>query len=296
MIADRRLRPPALLLLLLLFTALVFPPPPAAAQPPSPPAAQLDPRIVGGSLAAAGQFPWQVALVDPGGIYGNDLYSGQFCGGSLIRLDWVLTAAHCVQYLGEVTPSAQIRIAAGFLQLSAPGSALQLRSVEAVFVHPGYDEVSTDQDIALIKLSTPLTRTARVRPIALVTESQAATLVAAGKTVTVSGWGDRSYGSGAGSNRLRFVTLPVVRQARCNDLYAGGITANMLCAGPLSGGKDSCQGDSGGPLVARAANGTYRQVGVVSWGNGCAWANYPGIYTRVSRYLDWISTTVTANS
>jgi secreted trypsin-like serine protease len=293
-------RRPVALQLLLLFTlaaTLVAVPTPAAAQPPVPPAVpQLDPRIVGGSRAVAGQVPWQVALLDPTWIDGSDLYYAQFCGGSLISNNWVLTAAHCLSDAGNITQPEDLRIAAGFLRLSNPGAAAQIRDVEAVIIHPDYDELTSDHDIALVKLSTPMNRTATVKPISLVTSAQASTLTAAGRSVTVSGWGDQEYGAGVGSNFLRFVTLPIVRQARCNTLYGGDITANMLCAAVLNGGgKDSCQGDSGGPLVTRASNGTYRLIGVVSWGIDCGDPDYPGVYARVSRYLDWISTTRAEN-
>jgi len=92
---------------------------------------------------------------------------------------------------------------------------------------------------------------------------------------------------------LQEVDVPIVSNATCNTSYGGEITANMICAGYAQGGKDACYGDSGGPLFVPDETGTgWVQVGVVSWGEGCALPNYYGVYARVSRYQSWIESYV----
>lgn len=86
---------------------------------------------------------------------------------------------------------------------------------------------------------------------------------------------------------MQSVEIPIVDRNECNEDYEGDITPDMICAGVPEGGKDSCQGDSGGPVVL---NGNL--VGIVSWGDGCARAGYPGVYTNVAYFLDWINQTV----
>ena len=108
----------------------------------------------------------------------------------------------------------------------------------------------------------------------------------------VSGWGTLSSG-GSSPNKLQEVTVQVTENANCGNYPQNEITANMMCAG--TEGKDSCQGDSGGPLVTKVSN-RYHLVGVVSWGYGCAAANYPGVYARITKVLDWINTTISAGN
>ncbi|ROT77357.1 putative trypsin-1-like [Penaeus vannamei] len=110
----------------------------------------------------------------------------------------------------------------------------------------------------------------------------------AGKTATATGWGTTSSG-GSSSDTLREVDVTVLSNTACQSgSYGSAIKDTMLCAG--STGKDSCQGDSGGPLVFKDGGGNYDQIGVVSWGYGCGARGYPGVYTRVNSYLDWIRT------
>jgi hypothetical protein len=112
---------------------------------------------------------------------------------------------------------------------------------------------------------------------------------------TVTGWGATSNG-GELSDELRQVSLPIVSNDDCNVPYQGEITDNMLCAGLPQGGEDACQGDSGGPLVVPVSSGTYKQAGVVSFGKQCALPDIPGVYTRVSRYIDWIASKMGGSS
>ncbi|XP_049809290.1 trypsin delta-like [Schistocerca nitens] len=107
--------------------------------------------------------------------------------------------------------------------------------------------------------------------------------LAAGTAVTITGWGDLSYG-GNHTEQLLAVTTHIVERSECNAAYGGRITERMICAGEKEGGKDSCQGDSGGPLVVGST-----QYGVVSWGTGCAYPGYPGVYSNVPAVRSWIT-------
>lgn len=252
---------------------------------------QPEPQIVGGQEAAPGEYPWQVALVGKG----PDLYNGAFCGGSLIHRRWVVTAAHCVE--GSTLDDQDV--VAGIHDLDNPNPNFARATIEQIVIHPGWDPVSNDNDIALLKLATPMDERAgagTTLPIAhldLVAEN-AGTL--AGAMATVTGWGNMQADPPGGSNfpdRLQEVSLPIITNAACNIPYGGDITDNMLCAAVDGGGKDSCQGDSGGPLVVfDSGQSRWELAGVVSYGIGCADANFPGVYTRVSRYTGWINTNV----
>jgi secreted trypsin-like serine protease len=241
------------------------------------------PQIVGGEPAVAGAIPWQVALLS-----GNS----QFCGGTIIAANWVLTAAHCIEGWPQYPISGTLRVLAGTLSLNPPDVDSQLRDVSRVIVHADYNDQTYNNDIALLRLSTPLTFSDNIQPLTLI-DNATFEYAGPGAPALVSGWGTLSSG-GVSPNALQQVIVPVVDQNVCNTAYgAGTITANMLCAGYMAGGKDSCQGDSGGPLAVPVGDG-WRLAGIVSWGEGCAWENYPGVYTRVSQYRSWIETRVSA--
>ncbi len=229
-------------------------------------------QIVGGSPSSPGEFPWQVVVYP----------DGYLCGGSLIDAEWVLTAGHCVYENGTVMPPADVTVTLGEHNLNQNEGSEQHKSISQVILHPNYNHSTSNNDLALLKLSSPATLNSNVNPISLNTDSN----IAVGTLTTVTGWGATSEG-GAISNTLLKVDVPIFSQASCNSAY-GGVTEGMICAGYASGGKDSCQGDSGGPLIMAAGNGASKQVGIVSWGDGCARPNAPGVYTRVSKYVDWI--------
>ena len=237
------------------------------------------PEIVGGSTAAAGRWPWQVALLQAN-ISSN--FNAQFCGGTLVGELFVVTAAHCItENNGSVTPRGDIRVLTGTQSLTSGGIR---RTVDRIVRHPYYNENTTDFDIAVIKLTTA----APGKKARLLTAVQEAQLAATNDRAFVTGWGSLTEGGNFPAKLLE-VNLPIVSRANCNDgnSYDGAITARMMCAGEP--GKDSCQGDSGGPLVVRDAQDRYEILaGVVSWGIGCAQANYYGVYSRMAVLSDWV--------
>ncbi len=252
-----------------------------------PPADDISGQIVGGQLANPGEWPWQVALVDSNAVAPH-FYNYQFCGGSLINPFWVLTAAHCVtENNGSLSPASSINIVAGIYNLNTPSAGYQRRSVTQIIRHENYNPNTTDFDVALLRLDSPVTLggsgAARTGLIPLV---PAAIGNLAGVNSWVTGWGDTT-GTGSYPEQLREVNVPIISNVNCNTKYGGGITSNMLCAG--YSGHDSCFGDSGGPLMV-TNSGQFQQAGIVSWGgNICGDPTEPGVYTRVSQFVDWIN-------
>ena len=231
----------------------------------------IHPFIVGGTAADIANFPWQVAL-----IYGNQTDRDQFCGGSLLSSQWVLTAAHCFyddQGVVDTDP-ANLDIISGTTDWETGG---RRSHVARIIIHPGYRFGRESDDIALVKLSASIPAGEISNYAALPSDDS---VTAYG---TITGWGDTFFGSHAGSPSLRKVRVPMVDDTTCANAYTD-FEPSMVCAG--SSGKGSCQGDSGGPLVEY---GTNVEVGIVSFAYGCA-EPYT-VFTRVSAYLSWIEIT-----
>ena len=234
-------------------------------------------KILGGVQAAPGAWPWIAAL-----LYANDsnVFSAQFCSGVLIDKSWVLTAAHCVQGM-----SAQgIQVAVGAWDLTAfTGSRTPVRSIR---IHPQFSSTSLYNDIALVELSVP----SSIQPITLFSgesvDNTPPSLL--GKLVTVLGWGVAdSTTSWYYPEILRQVSLPVVADSTCNDIYINPVLPSQFCAGYWEG-KDACEGDSGGPAVVQV-DGHWVHAGIVSAGVSCQeYFGWYGKYTRTSAYLSFI--------
>jgi len=238
-------------------------------------------KIVGGEEAVPGTWPWQVYL------------EGAGCGGALIDPEWVLTAAHCFADEGrreyELPPDFQYLAVVGRHDLTDTASGEEFDVVE-VIVHPDHVIGENDSDLALVRLSSFSVQ----KPIQVINAAETE-LEAPGTMAVVTGWGTRKVGQWDFPDRLYQVSVPLISNQQCRDTNYEDeeITENMICAGFIQeGGKDACQGDSGGPLMVQEPGGEYRQVGIVSFGIGCGKPEYPGVYTRVSRFERWISAIV----
>ncbi|GAA2604332.1 serine protease [Streptomyces violaceus] len=234
----------------------------ASLQPVS--AAQAAPSpVVGGTRAAQGEFPFMVRL-------------SMGCGGALYTQQIVLTAAHCVGSSGNNT---SITATAGVVDLQSTSGRVQVRSTK-VLRAPGYN--GTGKDWALIKLAQPI----NLPTLKIATTAQYNT-----GDFTVAGWGANREG-GSQQRYLLKATVPFVGDAACKaygGLYSGLVANEEICAGFDAGGVDTCQGDSGGPMFRKDNAGAWIQVGIVSWGEGCARPEAPGVYTEVSTFASAIA-------
>uniref|UniRef100_A0A3B3XVV6 Peptidase S1 domain-containing protein n=1 Tax=Poecilia mexicana TaxID=48701 RepID=A0A3B3XVV6_9TELE len=174
-----------------------------------------------------------------------------------------------------------------WLGLHAQGQSNQWterRKVKRIVVHPDYDRVSLDGDIALMELEPDLILNQNIWPVCL---PSAAHHFPAGQEAWITGWGATVEG-GASARVLQKARVRIINSTVCRTLLRDPLSDQMLCAGVLAGGVDACQGDSGGPLAVTNPSGRVFVAGVVSWGEGCALRNKPGVYTRVTRFRLWI--------
>jgi len=232
-------------------------------------------QIVGGQHAKPNQFPWQISLRFR--QHPNDFH---WCGGSILSSRYVLTARHCIN--GGITG-----VLTGEHELHTHEGPEKFYEAKKFYEHP-------EHDLAIVELKEPIQLTgnskARAIPLARISDTKK---FHKGTKFGVSGWGDLLPGSHRGSETLQWVEVPWVANDICQKAYkyyTRHPTEYDICAGDLeNGGIDSCQGDSGGPLFWKnPSTGSFKLVGVVSWGKGCALKGYPGVYVDVTKHLDWI--------
>nr|XP_048298505.1 vitamin K-dependent protein C isoform X2 [Myodes glareolus] len=239
---------------------------------------EQDPRIVNGTLTKQGDSPWQAILLDS--------KKKLACGGVLIHASWVLTAAHCM------VSSKKLTVRLGEYDLRRRDHWELDLDIEEVLIHPNYSRVTSDNDIALLRLAQPATLSKTIVPVCLPNNGLAEReLTQAGQETVVTGWGYQTDKDKDGRrNRtsiLTFIRIPVAPRNDCIEAMNHVVSENMLCAGILGDNRDACEGDSGGPMVV-FFRGTWFLVGLVSWGEGCGQLNNYGVYTKVSSYLEWI--------
>ncbi|XP_038044166.1 trypsin alpha-3-like [Patiria miniata] len=230
--------------------------------------------IVGGHESTPNSRPYQVAL------YSSTTW--QFCGGTLVHKDWVVSAAHCVS-------SSSFWVGLGYHDKYQHSVSGQQYIKGTWYRHPNFNSNTLDNDIALVKLASSANTGTKIKTIPITNKYPTA-----GKTLLVSGWGTESSGAWTTPTKLREVEVDALSLSACKaDYGSSAITSNMFCA--ASPGKDACQGDSGGPIVSGHGASSHSSStileGIVSWGYGCASPSYAGVYTTVGNYCSWISST-----
>ncbi|KAM4904254.1 acrosin-like [Sylvia borin] len=239
-------------------------------------------RIVGGTAAKPGAWPWIVSIQDF-----LESGTGNICGGSLISTQWVLTAAHCIDMVGLI---GMLKVVIGATQLTRPGPGAQTRRVKRVLMHQSFNPDDLSYDIALMELDYPVQCSPSIQ---LACVPNATLTVSELQNCWVAGWGAttaRALGYDA-SDRLQEAKVQLIDLQLCNssDWYAGKIQSYNLCAGYPQGNIDTCMGDSGGPLMCKDNTAEYWWVvGVASWGEGCARARQPGVFISTQHFYDWI--------
>lgn len=230
-------------------------------------------RIVGGTEAVNGAWPWQVSL---------QIRGQHICGGSIISSMWIVSAAHCFESYNR--PSLW-KVQSGDVNLFRMWYNNQAKSVDKIISHRKYNTRTSDNDIALLKLSSPLTFSTNIKPVCL---PNVGLDLSPGRQAWITGWG-ATRSSGPPPTTLNQAQVTIYSRETCNQRHVlrGQVTKTMICAGKLRGGVDSCQGDSGGPLVVKDGNNWWL-VGDTSWGIGCARRNKPGVYGNVPYFVDWI--------
>jgi V8-like Glu-specific endopeptidase len=229
-------------------------------------------KIINGTQVSSSDDTWRfIATLNWNG--------NQYCGGSVISPHWVLTAAHCLSTSDGTVYTVYSGDTVGVGSYNK--NTTTIHSIKKFYIHPNYNPVTYDYDIGLVELNDAV-------DVPIVAYDTSHPLTAGTQTMS-AGWGTMDADVDDYPVNLQEAVVPIIDTSLCNSQssYNGDITSNMICAGYMSGLRDTCQGDSGGPLIV---NNTV--VGIVSWGNGCAVPNYPGVYTKVKNFASWIKSTV----
>ncbi|XP_075162252.1 tequila isoform X2 [Haematobia irritans] len=236
-------------------------------------------RVINGSIAKRGRHPWQATIR----TRGRGGISSHWCGAVIISKKLILTAAHCLA--GYPKGSYFVRVGDHYANI-AEASEID-SNIENWYIHERFrEEKHMNNDIAIILLKNALRFNDYVQPICL---PEKGAQLEANRKCTISGWGSIKSGTSTPSNILRAAEVPILPDDVCKrrEVYGNAMSEGMFCAGHLDENVDACDGDSGGPLVCsdESAETLY---GIISWGQHCGYANHPGVYVRVEKYIDWI--------
>lgn len=242
-------------------------------------------RIIGGEEAVPHSWPWQVSI---------QISDQHICGGAVLAKEWVITAAHC--FNSKELYRDLWMVVTGIHDLTEQ-EYRQKRSVKQYIIHPSFNKTTMDSDIALLQLAEPLEFNHYVHPVCLPAKEE---VVQPSSVCIITGWGAQEEDREK-SKKLHQLEVPILMLEACQTYYINlpsRVTQRMICAGfPLEEGKDSCTGDSGGPLVCPSEDGSgfYTLHGITSWGLGCGRKSYPGVYTNVGVFVDWIKQSINSS-
>uniref|UniRef100_UPI00398F21B6 suppressor of tumorigenicity 14 protein homolog n=1 Tax=Pristiophorus japonicus TaxID=55135 RepID=UPI00398F21B6 len=242
-------------------------------------------RIINGIDAKPGEWPWQVSL------HFSNL--GHTCGATLISNWWLLCAAHCFQDIENYKYSNRLLWKAyiGAHSQKVAELTAELRIIKRMITHEQFNNITMDYDIALLELSAPVTYNNYIQPVCLPSELH---VFPANRKCYITGWGLLQE-DGHLPSILQKGEVRIINQTTCNNFIGHILSSRMLCAGFLTGEVDACEGDSGGPLACEEPSGKWFLAGIVSWGQGCGRYGHPGVYTRITKFREWMQKNIGSN-